>query len=107
MKHSLFSQVALAQDLPEYNLKEGAIGTVVEHYPIQDGEDGYSLEGFDVPHVTIEVPESSIVAVSQSEQEALLVFKLRQLSASRLLQIEEYVDFLVQKETAEQSVQVS
>jgi hypothetical protein len=45
------SQVALAQDLPEHHLKRGNIATVVEHYP-------YSLEGFGVPDVTVEVAAS-------------------------------------------------
>jgi len=103
MQYALFSQVALAEDLPEYSLKKGAIGTVVEHYSMEDEEDGYSLEGFDVPHVTIELPASKIVAVSQSEQEAAIIAKPRQLSARRLLQIEEHVDFLVKKEQAEQT----
>lgn len=54
VQHPLFSQVALAQDLPEHNLKRGDIATIVEHYPMPDEEeDGYSLEGFDLPHVTI------------------------------------------------------
>ncbi|WP_414859150.1 DUF4926 domain-containing protein [Nostoc sp. KVJ3] len=34
----LFSQVALAQDLPEYNLKRGSVATIVEHYPMPEGE---------------------------------------------------------------------
>ncbi|MEH2239550.1 DUF4926 domain-containing protein [Nostoc sp.] len=32
VQHPLFSQVALAQDLPEYNLKRGNVATIVEHY---------------------------------------------------------------------------
>lgn len=103
MKYALFSQVALAEDLPEYSLKKGAIGTVVEHYSMQDEEDGYSLEGFDVPHVTIEVRASKIVAINKAERETLLVSKLRQLSAHRQQQVEEYVEFLVQKERVEQT----
>ncbi|MGB7247909.1 MAG: DUF4926 domain-containing protein [Phormidesmis sp.] len=63
MRYSLFSQVALTEDIPEYNLKKGDIATVVEHYPMPGEEDGYSLEGLDVPHVTVEVPESKITAV--------------------------------------------
>ncbi len=46
--HPLFSQVALVQDLPEHNLKRGDIATIVEYYPMPEGEeDGYSLEGFE------------------------------------------------------------
>ena len=103
MQYALFSQVALAEDLPEYRLRKGAIGTVVEHYQRENEEDGYSLEGFDVPHVTVEVPESKIVTVSQAEQEALLLSKLRQLSVNRRRQIEDYIEFLVQKERTEKT----
>jgi len=60
--YPLFSQVALVKDLPEHHLKRGDVATIVEHYPMPEGEDdGYSLEGFDVPNVTIEVASSQIV----------------------------------------------
>ncbi|WP_231948089.1 DUF4926 domain-containing protein [Phormidesmis priestleyi] len=46
MKFALFSRVALSQDIPKYNLRRGSVGTVVEFYPMPEGqEDGYSLEG--------------------------------------------------------------
>jgi Domain of unknown function (DUF4926) len=62
LKYALFSQVALAQDLPQYNLKRGDIATIVEHFPMpEEEEDGYSLEGFDVPHITIEVAASQLI----------------------------------------------
>ena len=102
VQHSLFSQVALVQDLPEHNLKRGDIATIVEYYPMPEGEeDGYSLEGFDVPQVTIEVPASQIIPVVQWQQEEMILAKLRQLSEARLLQLEDYLDFLLQKEKAE------
>ena len=66
-QHSLFSQVALAEDLPEHGLNRGDVATVVEHYSMTDGqEDGYSLEGFDVLDVTVEVSASQIVLVSHA-----------------------------------------
>ncbi|HAG80499.1 MAG TPA: DUF4926 domain-containing protein [Cyanobacteria bacterium UBA12227] len=103
VKHALFSQVALAQDLQKYNLKRGSIGTIVEHYPMpEEDEDGYSLEGFDVPQVTIEVAASQIISITQWEQEEIILAKLRQLSEIRLLQLEDYLDFLLQKEKAVQ-----
>ena len=74
MQYALFSQVALAEDLPEHSLTKGAIGTVVGHYSMENEEDGYSLEGFDVPHVTIEVPASKLVTVSQAEEIEALLF---------------------------------
>jgi len=68
MTFPLFTQVALKKDIPEYNLQKGDIATIVEYYPTQEGEeDGYSLEGFDLPQVTLEVTESQIEAVSKSD----------------------------------------
>ena len=105
IKYPLFSQVALTEDLPEYNLKRGDIGTIVEHYSMPEGEeDGYSLEGFNVPDVTIELAASQIIPVSQLQQEQIILAKLRQLSKTRLLQLEDYLDFLLQKESVEQKI---
>lgn len=101
-KHALFTQVSLAHDIPEYNLKRGSVGTIVEHYSMpEDEEDGYSLEGFDVPNVTIEVAASKIISLSQYQQEEILLSKLRQLSESRLSQFQDYLDFLLQKENGD------
>ena len=65
-------------------------------------EDGYSLEGFNVPHVTVEVAASQIIPISQWQQEEALIVKLRQLSQTRWLQLEDYLDFLLQKDRSEQ-----
>jgi hypothetical protein len=101
--YPLFSQVALVEDLPEHHLKRGDVATIVEHYPMPEGEDdGYSLEGFDVPNVTIEVASSQIVPIDQWQQEEAILQKIRQLSQTRLLQLEDYLDFLIQKENSEQ-----
>lgn len=102
VQYPLFSQVALAQDLPDYNLKRGAVATVVEHYPMSEGEDGYSLEGLNVPQITVEVTASQIIPLTQWQQEEAILTKMRQLSNVRLLQLEDYVDFLLQKEQSEQ-----
>ncbi len=103
VQYSLFSQVALAQDLPEHNLKRGDVATIVEHYPMPEGEeDGYSLEGFDVPQVTIEVAASQIIPIDQWQREETILAKLRQLSEVRRLQLEDFLEFLLQKEKAEQ-----
>lgn len=99
----LFSQVALAKDLPEHHLKRGDIATIVEHYPSHEGkEDGYSLEGFDVPNITVEVDASQIISLSQLQQEEEILAKLRKLSQSRLLHLQDYIDFLLQKEKTDQ-----
>jgi hypothetical protein len=102
IQHPLYSQVALTQDLPEYHLKKGAIATIVEHYPMAEAEDGYSLEGFDTPNVTIEVSASQIAPIAQSQPAANITAKLHQLSPARLIQLNEYLDFLLYKEQAEQ-----
>ena len=103
VQYPLFSQVALAEDLPEYHLKRGDIATIVEHYPMLEGEeDGYSLEGFNVANVTVEVAASQIISVSQWQQEEEILAKLRQLSETRLLQLQDYLDFLLQKDRADQ-----
>ncbi|MFB2922414.1 DUF4926 domain-containing protein [Aerosakkonema funiforme] len=67
MQFNLFTQVALREDIPKYGLKKGDIATIVEHYPMPEGEeDGYSLEGFDVETITVEVAESQIEPVKAS-----------------------------------------
>jgi hypothetical protein len=64
MKFQLFTQVVLTEDIPAFNLKKGSIGTVVEYYPMPEGqEDGYSLEGL-IPLDTVEVAESQIAAIA-------------------------------------------
>lgn len=104
IEYPLFSQVALAEGLPEYPLKRGEIATVVEHYSMPDeAEDGYSLEGFGVPNITIEVSASQIIPVSQWQREEELLAKIRQLSQSRLLQLEGYLDLLLQKDYLDQN----
>jgi Domain of unknown function (DUF4926) len=100
--YPLFSQVSLVEDLPEHHLKRGDIATIVEHYPMSEGEDGYSLEGFDVPNITVEVAASQIVPVGQWQQAEEILAKLRQLSPTKLLQLEAYLDALLQKEREEQ-----
>ncbi len=99
-QYPLFSQVALVIDLPEYELKRGDVATVVEHYPMPEGEDdGYSLAGFNVPSLTVEVGASQIIPIDQWQQEEVIMSKLRQLSKNRLLQLDEYLDFLVQQDS--------
>jgi hypothetical protein len=64
MRFQLFTQVALREDIPELNLRKGAVGTIVECYLMPVGqEDGYSLEGL-IPQDTVEVSESQIQAIS-------------------------------------------
>jgi len=67
MRHELFEEVVLLRDMPEKGLKSGDIATIVEHHPVADGEDGYSLEVFNALGDTITVitlPESAVGAPS-------------------------------------------
>jgi hypothetical protein len=64
--YPLFSQVVLTEDFPDHHLQRGAIGIIVEHYPMPNPEeDGYSLEGFNLPNVTLEVSASQIMSLAQ------------------------------------------
>jgi hypothetical protein len=79
MKYQLFQRVALAQDLPEENLKSGDVATIVEHHPISAGEDGYSLEIFNALGETI-----AVITVSESALQPLTsneVLSVRSLAA--------------------------
>ena len=79
MRFELFSQVALAQDLPEHALRAGDLATIVDHHSVEDGEDGYSLEVFDVLGDTL-----AVVTVAESYIEPLRageVLSVRALAA--------------------------
>ncbi|MGB7414491.1 MAG: DUF4926 domain-containing protein [Thermosynechococcaceae cyanobacterium] len=64
MAFELFTRVALRDDFPRYKLCRGDVATVVEHHPVTDKEDGYSLEVFNAIGETIAV---FVVAESQIE----------------------------------------
>ena len=65
MAFPLFSQVQLTQDIPQFSLKKGSIGTIVEHYSMPEGkEDGYSIEGL-IYQDTVEVSESQIAIITR------------------------------------------
>lgn len=67
MAFQLFSRVALREDFPKHNLKRGDVATVVEHHPVKDGEDGYSLEVFNAVGETI-----AVLVVAESQVEPLM-----------------------------------
>lgn len=78
MKYKLFEEVILLQDVSQKGLQKGDVATVVDHHPVDDGEDGYSLEVFNVLGDTIAVvtlPESSIAPLTENE-----VFNVRHLA---------------------------
>jgi hypothetical protein len=67
MTYTLFEQVALTRDIVEKNLRRGDVATIVEHHPMREGENGYSLEVFNGIGETIAVitvPESTIQPLS-------------------------------------------
>ena len=64
MTFDLFTRVALQEDFPQYQLHRNDIATVVDHHPVAEGEDGYSLEVFNAVGETIAV---LVVAESQIE----------------------------------------
>ena len=70
MNYELFASVVLAVDVPEKGLKAGDLATIVEHYPRQTGEDGYTLELFDAVGNTfavVTVPEAGIEPLRAGE----------------------------------------
>jgi len=90
----------LLQDLPIYNLKRSSVATVVEHYALGELEkSGYSLEGFNVPNVTIEVAESQIISIEQWQKEMEILEKLHQLSVVELVHLESYIVKLLSEES--------
>lgn len=67
MRFELFTRVALREDLPEYKLCRGDVATVVEHHPVPDEEDGYSLEVFNAVGETI-----AVITVEESQIQPLM-----------------------------------
>ena len=67
MAFELFSRVALKEDFPRHKLQKGDIATIVEHHPVKNGEDGYSIEVFNALGETI-----AVVVVSESQVERLM-----------------------------------
>ena len=77
MKYQLYQEVMLLADVPNKKLVKGDLVTVVEHHPRQSGEDGYSLEVFNVlgdSIAVITVPESDLAPLQKDE-----VFNVRSL----------------------------
>lgn len=80
MRFELFSQVALARDVPEKALQAGDVATIVEHHPTTSGEDGYTLEVFDAVGETL-----AVLTLAESELEELRageVLSVRALAAT-------------------------
>lgn len=71
MKYTLYSRIALAEDLPQENLRRGDVATIIEHYEGRLGQEpGYELEVFNAVGDTIAVVtvrESQIAALRSNE----------------------------------------
>ena len=79
MTYNLFEEVVLLKDISEKGLKKGHVATIVEHHPVSNGEDGYTLEVFNALGDTIAVitvSESAIVPLSEKE-----IFSVRSMIA--------------------------
>lgn len=55
MTFEMLQEVILTADVPEYGLRAGDVGTVVEHHTTPDDNQGYSVEFFDMTGRTITV----------------------------------------------------
>ncbi len=66
----LYTEVALARDVPSEDLRRGDVVTVVDHFSSVDGEDGYALEVFNAVGNTVKVvvvPGSALKALSEED----------------------------------------
>ena len=78
MTYKLFEEVVLTKDIHKRGLKKGDVATIVEHHPVSDEEDGYSLELFNALGDTIAVitlPESAIEPLTEDE-----IFSVRSMA---------------------------
>ena len=66
MRFELYTNAALARDIPEHRLRRGDVVKIVDHHPSANGETGYSIEVFNAIGDTI-----AVTAVSESALEPL------------------------------------
>jgi len=70
MRFELYTDVALARDLPELRLRRGDLVKLVDHHLAPDGEEGYSIEVFNAVGETIAVstvPASALQPLREDE----------------------------------------
>ena len=80
MRFELYTDAALARDIPEHGLCRGDVVKIVDHHPSPNDENGYSIEVFNALGETIAVtavPESALEALNKNE-----VLSVRPLSAA-------------------------
>ncbi len=76
MNFELYTDVVLARDVPEENLRAGDIGTVVERHAVPGRETGYSVEFFDMLGNTVAVvtlPANALRAPTHADRPAVRV----------------------------------
>ncbi len=66
MAFQLYTDAALARDLPEYRLRRGDLVKIVDAHTASDGENGYSVEVFNALGETM-----AVIAVSESALKSL------------------------------------
>jgi len=70
MAFELYTEVALARDVPELGLRQGDLAKIVDHHVAADGEEGYSIEVFNALGETIAVttvPGSALEVLREDE----------------------------------------
>jgi uncharacterized protein DUF4926 len=70
MRFELYSDVALARDLPELRLRRGDLVKLVDHHVAPGGEEGYSIEVVNAVGETIavsSVPANALEALREDE----------------------------------------
>lgn len=66
MRFDLYTDAALARDIPEHGLCRGDVVKIVDYHPSLNSENGYSIEVFNALGGTI-----AVTAVLESELESL------------------------------------
>ncbi|CAN5904705.1 hypothetical protein BH11VER1_BH11VER1_34920 [soil metagenome] len=80
MTFELYTDAVLTRDVPRAGLCTGDVVKIVDHHPVPDGEDGYSIEVFNALGDTIvvtSVPESALEPLMENE-----VFSVRRLAVA-------------------------
>jgi len=72
MRFELYTDVALARDLPELRLRRGDLVKLVDHHLAPDGEEGYSIEVFNAVGETIAVSSVPATALEPLREDEVL-----------------------------------
>ncbi len=72
MKFELYSEVALASDIPQYGLQRGDVVKLVDEHQSVDGTRGYSIEVFNAIGETIAVTSVSEDSLEQLRNDEIL-----------------------------------